>query len=230
MEAFQTRSCEAKVFLRRNMVTKITLFIQSNNEVDDVFPCSFILVEEWFQSQLLVTGSLKYIEVIDFEYFLHIIFDRFTWDALHTWTGVFMIIALVVHFTLHWSWVLMMGKRIIELLRSGGMNMSSGSKLNLAVNLVVALSFLATAVSGIYFLYLSPGGIQGGRNLSWDPNLVFNRTTWDLIHTWAGVIFILAAVVHFAIHWRWAVMVTKRLLGSLLSRFAPRRVQEKMLA
>lgn len=163
-------------------------------------------------------------------YDVTIIFDRFTWDALHTWAGVFMIIALVVHFILHWSWVLMMGKRIIKMLRSGGTSMSPGSKFNLAVNLVVALSFSATAVSGIYFLYVSPGGIQGGRNLSWDPGLIFNRTTWDLIHTWAGVIFILAAVVHFAIHWRWVVKVTKRLLGSLLSRFVPQRAQEKMLA
>jgi len=163
-------------------------------------------------------------------YDVTIFFDRFTWDALHTWAGVFMIIALVVHFTLHWSWVLMMGKRIIKALRSGGTNMSPGSKFNLAVNLVVALSFLLTAITGIYFLYVSPGGFQGGRNLSWDPGLIFNRTTWDMIHTWAGVIFILAAVVHFAIHWRWAVKVTRRLLGSLNSRLVPRRVQEKTLA
>lgn len=163
-------------------------------------------------------------------YDVTIFFDRSTWDDLHTWGGVVMIIALVVHFTLHWSWVLMMGKRIIKALRSGGTNMSPGSKFNLAVNLVVALSFLLTAITGIYFLYVSPGGFQGGRNLSWDPDLIFNRTTWDMIHTWAGVIFILAAVVHFAIHWRWAVKVTRRLLGSLNSRLVPRRVQEKTLA
>ena len=163
-------------------------------------------------------------------YDVTIFFDRSTWDDLHTWGGVVMIIALVVHFTFHWPWVLMMGKRIIKLLRSGGMNMSPGSKFNLAVNLVVALSFLLTAITGIYFLYVSPGGFQGGRNSNWDPGLIFNRTTWDMIHTWAGVIFILAAVVHFAIHWRWAVKVTRRLLGSLNSRLVPRRVQEKTLA
>ncbi len=163
-------------------------------------------------------------------YDVTIFFDRSTWDDLHTWGGVVMIIALVVHFTFHWPWVLMMGKRIIKLLRSGGTNMSPGSKFNLAINLVVALSFLLTAITGIYFLYVPPGGFQGGRNLSWDPGLIFNRTTWDMIHTWAGVIFILAAVVHFAIHWRWAVKVTRRLLGSLNSRLVPRRVQEKTLA
>ncbi len=157
-------------------------------------------------------------------------FSRSTWNDLHTWGGVVVIVALVVHFAVHWQWVVMMGKRMVRSLRSRGTFMSSRAKVNLAINVVVALSFLTTAITGIYFLYVSPGGFQGGRNSSWDPGLLFNRTTWDLIHTWAGVIFILAAVVHFAIHWRWVVKVTKRLLGPLLSRFVPRRVQEKMLA
>ena len=39
------------------MVTKITLCIQSNYEIDDVFPCSLILAEKWLQSQLLGTGG-----------------------------------------------------------------------------------------------------------------------------------------------------------------------------
>jgi len=163
-------------------------------------------------------------------YDVTIFFDRSTWDDLHTWGGVVMIMALVVHFAVHWQWVVMMGKRMVRSLRSRGTFMSSRAKVNLAINVVVALSFLTTAITGIYFLYMSPGGFQGGRNSSWDLGLIFNRTTWDLIHTWAGVIFIIADVVHFAIHWLWVVKVTKRLLGSLLSRFVPRRVQEKMLA
>ena len=157
-------------------------------------------------------------------------FSRSTWNDLHTWGGVVVIVALVVHFAVHWQWVVMMGKRMARSLRSRGTFMSSRAKVNLAINVVVALSFLTTAITGIYFLYVSPGGFQGGRNSSWDPGLLFNRTTWDLIHTWAGVIFIIAAVVHFAIHWLWVVKVTKRLLGSLIMRFGPRRIQEKMLA
>jgi len=72
-----------------------------------------------------------------------------------------------------------------------------------AINVLVAVSFLLTAVSGIYFLFAPSGGFQGGRNTNWDPMFLFSRTTWDLIHTWAGVAFISAAVVHFWIHWRW---------------------------
>ena len=47
---------------------------------------------------------------------------------------------------------------------------------------------------------------------------LFTRTTWDLIHTWAAIVLIAAAVVHFAIHWRWIVNVTRRILGRPASR------------
>jgi uncharacterized membrane protein (UPF0182 family) len=158
-----------------------------------------------------------------------IIFDRPSWDTLHTWAGVLMIIAAILHFTVHWTWVLMMSKRIINSLRSEGMNMSSGARFNLFIFLLVALSFTLTAISGIYFLFAPGGGYQGGRNLAWDPDFLFSRTTWDLIHTWLGVILILAVVIHLLIHWRWVVNVTKRLLGSLSLRFRSRQVQEKVL-
>jgi hypothetical protein len=41
---------------------------------------------------------------------------------------------------------------------------------------------------------------------------LFSRTTWDVIHTWSGVAMIAAAILHFAIHWRWIVKVAGKLL------------------
>jgi hypothetical protein len=160
---------------------------------------------------------------------LTIIFDRASWGTLHTWAGVFMIIAAVLHFAFHWQWVLMMIKRIIKSLWTKSSNMSSGARFNLVIFLLVALSFTLTAISGIYFLFAPEGGYQGGRNLSWDPGFIFNRTTWDLIHTWSGVILVLAVVVHLAIHWRWVVNVTRRVLRSSSLRFRPQQEQEKVL-
>ena len=71
-------------------------------------------------------------------------------------------------------------------------------------------SAVIAALSGIYFLFLPSGGFQGGRNSLYTIQILFNRqtwddlqTTWDLIHTWAGVVLIAAAVTHFAIHWKW---------------------------
>ena len=31
-----------------------------------------------------------------------------------------------------------------------------------------------------------------------------------MVHTWSGVVFIIAGILHFAIHWRWVVNVTKK--------------------
>ena len=149
-------------------------------------------------------------------YGVTILFSRHTWEDLHTWGGVLMIVVAVVHFAIHWRWVKVMSKRTVKALFSRETRLAKGPRLNVAVNLVVAVSFLLTAVSGIYFLFAPSGGFQGGRNPGWDPMFLFSRTTWDLIHTWAGVVFIGAAVVHFWIHWRWIKNMTARLFLSLL--------------
>ncbi len=149
-------------------------------------------------------------------YGVTILFSRYTWEDLHTWGGVLMIVAAVVHFAIHWRWVKVMSKRTVKALFSREAKLAKGPRLNVAINLVIVVSFLLTAVSGIYLLFAPAGGLQGGRNAGWDPMFLFSRTTWDLIHTWAGVVFIGAAVVHFWIHWKWINNTTTRLFLSLL--------------
>jgi hypothetical protein len=149
-------------------------------------------------------------------YGLTILFSRHTWDDLHTWSGVLMIAVAVLHFAIHWRWVKVMSKHTVKALLSRETKLSKGPRLNVAINMLVAVSFLLTAVSGIYFLFVPSGGFQGGRNPGWDLMFLFSRTTWDLIHTWAGVVFIGAAVVHFWIHWRWIKTMTQQFFLSLL--------------
>lgn len=149
-------------------------------------------------------------------YGLTILFSRYTWEDIHTWGGIALIAAAVIHLSIHWKWIKMMTRRTIKTLRSRETRMPGKVWFNLAINALVAVSFLLTAVSGVYFLFAPSGGFQGGLNANWDPNLLFSRTTWDLIHTWAGVVFIGAAVVHFWIHWRWIKNVTRRFFLSLL--------------
>jgi preprotein translocase subunit SecY len=151
-------------------------------------------------------------------YGITVLFERHTWSDLHTWGGVLMIVAVVVHFAIHWNWVKMMTRRILNAMRSQGSKLSKGAKINVAVDLAIAVSFLLCAVSGIYFLFGPSGGYQGGNNPNWDPGFLFSRTTWDLIHTWSGVVMIVAAVIHLAIHWRWVKNVTKRFFLSLWQR------------
>ena len=150
-------------------------------------------------------------------YSFTLLFGRTTWDDLHTWGGILMIIAVVVHFAIHWAWVKRMSRRVWRGLRGEDARFSSGARVNLVVDAVIGLSFLVTAVSSIYFLFL-PTGYQGGRNFGWDPGFLFTRTTWDLIHTWSAVIMIVAVIIHFFIHWRWVINVTQRFFLSMHKR------------
>jgi len=145
-------------------------------------------------------------------YGVTILFDRHTWDDLHSGTGVAMIAAVVVHFAIYWQWVKTMARRIVNAIVAKGSGLSRGAALNVVVDVTVATSFLLTAISGLYFLIWP----SEGRSLG--SVILFNSATWDLIHTWAGVIMISAIVIHFWIHWRWVTNVTSRFFRSLWQR------------
>jgi preprotein translocase subunit SecY len=142
-------------------------------------------------------------------YNLTILFSRHTWDDLHTWSGILMMIIVAVHLSLHWQWVVSMTRRMVKDIFGKGASMNSRGRFNLWTNIIVAISFLVTALSGVYFLFF-----PGGRDAS-NPQLLFKHQVWDLLHTWGAVILILAAVVHFVIHWNWVVKVSRNLLSRL---------------
>lgn len=139
-------------------------------------------------------------------YGVTILFKRPTWDDLHTWSGVLMIAAAIIHFAIHWQWVKGTAKRLAKSLTGRGARMNRYGYWNVAVDAAVAISFLLTAISGLYFLFTSSGPTA--------VPFIFDRTIWDLIHTWSGVTLIIAAVIHFAIHWRWVTKVTRNVFRS----------------
>lgn len=138
---------------------------------------------------------------------VQVLFSRHTWDDLHTWSGLIMIIIALTHLVIHFSWVENMARRIWNELRGKCGCMQARGRWNLILNTIVAISFGLTSVSGVYF-YFFPHGRS-----TIDPMFVFSRVIWDQIHTWAGVIFISAAVIHFAIHWKWVAKVTRKMVG-----------------
>jgi hypothetical protein len=142
-------------------------------------------------------------------YDLVILFTRHTWDDLHTWSGVAMIMIVVIHLSLHWHWVVNMSRRMLKEIFTRSRTLNSRGRFNLGINIAIGLGFLVTALSGIYFLF-----VPGGRGAA-DPMILFSRQTWDILHTWGGVVLILAAVIHFAIHWNWVVKVTRGIFSSL---------------
>lgn len=143
-------------------------------------------------------------------YDLQILFDRHTWDDIHTWAGIGLISIAIVHLVLHWPWVVNMARRTWNELTGRCGCMNSRGRWNLVLNTVVALSFLLAAISSLYFLFF-----PGGRGQP-DPMIWLSRSTWDMLHTWAGVTWISATVIHFAIHWKWVTKVTGKMLRRLL--------------
>jgi hypothetical protein len=146
-------------------------------------------------------------------YNVQILFDRHTWDDLHTWAGVGLIGIAIVHLALHWPWVINMTRRAVNELTGRCGCMNARGRWNLILNIVVALSFILSAFSGVYFLFFPAGRSQP------DPMFLLSRASWDLIHTWAGVIWIAAVMIHFAIHWKWVTKVS----GKMLRRLSPAR-------
>lgn len=139
-------------------------------------------------------------------YNTRILFERATWDDLHTWSSVVMVAAALVHLVIHWNWVTLMVRRTWNELTGKCGCMNARGRWNLILNFVVAASFSLTAASGVYFLFV-PGGRQAA-----DPMILFSRQTWDLLHTWGGITFIAAAVLHFAIHWKWVTKVSRKMV------------------
>ena len=144
-------------------------------------------------------------------YGIKIIFERATWDDIHTWGGIFMIIAAVVHISIHWSWIKGMVKRVFADLMGRSKHLNNRSRFNSGINALTGISFLFAAISGVYLLFFPTG-----RPAIQDPAIFFSLTTWDLIHTWSGITMIAAGIIHFAIHWKWVTKVTNRVIRSFL--------------
>ncbi|MBT3392261.1 MAG: DUF4405 domain-containing protein [Chloroflexi bacterium] len=139
------------------------------------------------------------------KYGIIILFERHTWESWHSWVGLAMIAIAAIHIPLHWAWIVNMTRRVVNKALGRAQSLSSGSKFNLLINSTIGLSFLFTALSGLYFFFFS---VEGGTT---GVTLLFSPAVWDLIHTWAGTAMIAAAVLHFAIHWKWVTKVTTKL-------------------
>lgn len=142
-----------------------------------------------------------------------ILFSRQTWDILHTWSGIAMIVIALIHITVHWKWFLRMGNRMWQQIRGKTGRLNPRGRINLWANFTLAVSFVLCAVSGVYFMFV-PGSRQAV-----DPGVLLSRTTWDMVHTWTGILMVVAALAHFIIHWKWVINNTGRLLRSLSALF-----------
>lgn len=113
-------------------------------------------------------------------YAIEILFERHTWEDLHKWAGILMIAIALIHIPLHWNWIVNMIRRIFREIVEWRSTFKIRARLNLILNLIVGISFLVVAISGVYFFFV-PGVSQESGNR--DPIFFFTQLTWDKIHT-----------------------------------------------
>ena len=91
--------------------------------------------------------------------------------------------------------------------------MSDRVRFNYVLDVVIALAFVLSAVTGLAFLVMGSGGYQGGRNPGFQTEFLnVSREVWSDLHTWTSMVMIAGVAVHFLLHWNWIVCVTQRML------------------
>lgn len=149
-------------------------------------------------------------------YGIVIFFERHSWGDIHTWSSIIIMALAALHIPLHWGWIKKMTRSGVRAV-AGKTRLNKFSQFNLFINVLIGLSGLICGLSGLYFLFepvLVPLGSSG-----W----IFTQFAWDMIHTWSGVVATAAAILHFAIHWRWVTKVFSKYWGAFRERYLSTR-------
>jgi lysylphosphatidylglycerol synthetase-like protein (DUF2156 family) len=139
-------------------------------------------------------------------YNFRLIFDRHTWNLLHTWSGVLMIMAAVLHIAIHWRWITGTINRTWQVITRKRKLFSLKLTYNILLDAIIAVSFIICALSSLVFLVYP----ESGRS---SETIVFSQFTWDMLHIWSGVVMTITAILHFILHWKWVVNITGKLIG-----------------
>jgi hypothetical protein len=139
-------------------------------------------------------------------YGIIVFFDRHTWSDLHNWAGVVVTVIALTHFIIHFDWVVNMVKKVARDTFGRKALLNARGRFNVFVDAMLALGFFISAISGLVFFFF----IGENSLIPAIGNLWWSKTTWDLVHTWSGILMAAAAVVHFAIHWQWVVKIARR--------------------
>ena len=134
----------------------------------------------WLDALLLVAFTLAYSL-------------GFTGIATHEWIGIGLGVALLVHLTLHWEWVI---RTTRKLLRRAGRE-----RFVWLVNLLLLLSMTLCIVSGILISEVALP--QLGITL---PASFF----WRQMHDTTATLTLILVPVHAALRWRWIVGMARR--------------------
>jgi hypothetical protein len=122
---------------------------------------------------------------------------RFTGIAIHEWLGIALSAAVVTHLVIHWSWIIGVARRFF--------NRTTGSaRLNYALNTLLFVVFTTIIFTGLMISETALPWI----GIRFEPDRF-----WRQLHHLASDVAVFLIGVHVALHWRWTVNATRRLLA-----------------
>lgn len=81
-------------------------------------------------------------------------------------------------------------------------------RINYIVDVLMAISFAITAITGLVIFFFLPSGVQRG---GYQEFLGIAKIFWSQIHDYAGIILILAGIIHILLHWQWIIVMTREI-------------------
>ncbi len=88
----------------------------------------------------------------------------------------------------------------------------SKARINYYIDIVIGISFVVAAVSGLALLFAGSGGYQGGRNPRFSLEILgLSRLLWKDLHNWSGIAMFAGVFLHLVLHWKWIVCMTRNL-------------------
>ena len=84
------------------------------------------------------------------------------------------------------------------------------AKRNYIIDAVIGLGFVITAISSLVFLI--PLNWIDFSSSATPTVLGLNFGIWQLLHKWGGIVMLVGVVVHLALHQKWIVGMTVKML------------------
>ena len=140
-------------------------------------------IDFWLDLVLLVAFALDYS-------------FRFTGLTVHEWIGLGFGVALQVHLTLHWDWVLRTTKRVVGTL-------PGRERLRWLIDLGLLLVMTLCVASGVL---ISRRAVPA---LGYTPRA---GSFWTGLHTTTADLTVALVGLHVALNWKWILTVGRRVL------------------
>lgn len=99
--------------------------------------------------------------------------------------------------------------------------MSFRNKLFYAIDLIIAVSFVLSAATGVILWLGGSDGLQGEQSAgSAEILLGLTRGTWKDLHNWVSVVLLAGIAIHIILHTSWIIGIAKQTFRAGRSRSA----------